>query len=350
MKLICFLIISFLSLACVLTYAVTVPNLYSMNIPVDSPSSTDDSTALISQAFQCVLTKVSGNPHLSKIPESRPILQHAHDYVIKYGYISPEPSSSQPYLFHVVFSERDIQQALNQLGQSVWEKDRPLILIWTILKDRQGSQLAQGDNPLAVQPLLKKHFEQRGLPYVFPILDLTDLQKLTPNSLLTLESAPLWSLSARYTPAILLVVAVDTSNNQTILTHWRLLLPQTEMRWDFTEKTLDQAISLGADQVLKTISEQFVSKTQEKNTPAQTIRLTVIGLKSFENYGQTLKYLRGLNQVAAVEANNASAGQADFTVTFQGDLEQLKRILQLSTLFKPLTINPTAWTYQFTGL
>lgn len=338
----------FLVFFAVVLQAAVVPNLYTATLPTSSQSVADQDQ-LIKAAFQMVLVKVSGNPDFVKTAGMNNLLKHAGDYVTKYGFMSSGEHSATPYLFQATFAAKEVNQVLNQYGQAIWMKDRPLVLVWVITRDKQGLRFASENDANSILTLVKDNFDRRGIPLMTPLFDLADLQKTNASTFEAMTSEQVRQLSARYLPSVILVLTIDSSDSQLAKSHWQVLFPQTEMHWDLSNSTDQQGINEGSDRVLKAIAQQFVASAVERTMPQTNVTLSVIGLKGFESYGKTLRYLRSLNQVTSVEVSHASSNQADFVVVFQGGLERFKQMLQLSTLIKPVDGNAALLVYQFTG-
>ncbi len=314
-------------------HAIVVSSLYSAKIPVASHSSQERSKT-ISAALQQTLIKVNGHTNIVAIPKIKDALNNAARYVSEFSYTST-PNPDKPWLLNIRFSQTLINQLLSKSGLSVWTKNRHLILTWVVIKNDKSLTLITNDSTHAVTASLSQNASNRGLPLIFPMLDLTDLQKINPTNVWMTFIPTIQQASSRYNPDAILIVRIDTSNKANMIGHWLLLSNHEKMRWEIDGSNLNEIIRAGIGNIANTLASQYA--ISKNNTAHNTVSLTVENLQGIADYAKVIRYLRGLPNVITTEALNISSAQASFNLTLSSSVERLMRNIRLGNLLQPIS-------------
>jgi uncharacterized protein len=314
--------------------AVVVTSLYSVQQDVNSKSLKDRNRALV-RAMRKVLIKVSGNAKVIKQHDIANTVYSASSYVQEYSYQKITDKEKARLTIQVNFSPDAINQLLMKAKQPLWPKDRPLTLIWLVVRDAEGlhfvsSSVDAGDS---IYDLLQQDADNRGLPILFPILDLVDLQQVSAE----VVGAPFVSIiqqaSQRYAPDNILIIKVDATDKKAISSHWTLVLNNEQLSWDTNGSSIDKIIQSGVYDVADAMATRFAAV---ENPSAQNeVKLIVTGLNSLDDYAKISQYLNGLPGVKNVQVLNISPDKLDFSLILTSSLVSLQQNIGLGSMLKP---------------
>ncbi len=197
------------------TLAETVSDLYVVEIPVVGQGSKARADA-ISQAFAQVLIKVSGDRKLSLQGDLKKLIRRANNYVQQYSYRMLESSAdlighgesgeqAPDRLLRVQFDELAVNQQLRQYGVPVWGSARPLTLIWMGIEEQGHRSLYQPEYHQGLRQVLEQTANDRGLPILFPLMDIEDSSNLQVSDLWGSFEEDIRRASDRYLPDVILV-------------------------------------------------------------------------------------------------------------------------------------------------
>jgi len=312
--------------------AVVLSSLYTDQVPVSSHNATLQKSA-ISQALKNVFIKVSGNAKVADIDEISSAMQNPDNYVRDFRYIQNAADIDNPLTLQVNFVPKSINNLLTQVGQPIWKKNRPLTLIWLAAQDKSAPQLLNNNDDATVQ-LFMTDAKQRGLPIIFPILDLTDMQQIKPTDVWAPFIDVVQNASKRYSPDAILIIRLDQTDPNNLISHWSLLLKDQQMTWDIKGNDKQTILQAGINDITNILAKQFaVTKT---NQLTNTITMTVTNLKNIGDYAKVVHYLNGLSGITNVEVQNVSENQAKFNLTLNIEVENLQRTIQLNSMLSPV--------------
>lgn len=240
-------------------YAVKVFSLYKAEIPVVSQSS-DVKEQAVKEGFLQVLIKVSGDPQIDKNPVIRTSLKKAEYYVHEYSYALETPDSSE-YLLRVNYEPSDIQRLLEKAGMGYWGENRPLILVWLVFRDKHNSDYIIGDEqPGGVFYHMKQESKKYGLPIIFPVMDVSELNQISPRDVATVSIDTLETAAKRYSPEALLVGEMVESA-QGMQSKWQLMFKDTQWNWEIDRPSTGAVISSVINQVTQALFSYDVKAT-----------------------------------------------------------------------------------------
>lgn len=275
-------------------YAVEV-QLYQIELPTQNQTGNFDQAQLLKEAFQTVLVRISGSRQFLNDNESviTNALKDIDTYIKQFSY---HQRSASEKTIKVVFNENRINALLNLAKQSVWEKHRPLTLVW----------LEGADSEPMIAPDIEKLFNQRAIPFVFPLMDLTDTVQVSDQDLFGENTESLEKAAKRYNPDVILLGRVHQQNG-VWQAHWRIINNGEKTAWDNTGSELNVMLNQAADALaLKLKGGNIVvaatDQTEKSSAINQlTLTLTVSGSLDAEQYSKILEHLRRLPAVSAVE-------------------------------------------------
>lgn len=275
-------------------YAVEV-QLYQVELSTQSQAGNFDQAQLLKEAFQTELVRISGshqflNDNKSVITNA---LKDVDSYVKQFSY---HQRSASEKTIKVIFNENRINALLNSAKQPVWEKNRPLTLVW--LEGVDSEPLIASD--------MEKLFNQRGIPFVFPLFDITDTNAVSEKDLLEDNTESLVEAAKRYNPDVILFGHMNQENG-VWQARWRIINNGEKTAWDNTGSELNVVLNQAADALALKLkgSNIVVAATDQTEKPLTinplTLTLTVSGSLDAQQYSKILEHLRRLPDVSAVE-------------------------------------------------
>jgi hypothetical protein len=324
----------FLLVTVVTANAMTVANLYTVSLPAQSETSAVRNQ-LFAKALQEVFVKVSGSSKAISVPGIAAAISQAGNYVDQYSYKDKPVGQVSHRDLVVRFSPSAVRKVLRDNNQPIWGYNRPLVLAWVLLTNSQGQKLlgsGQQTNPILQQIYQKAGY--RGLPIALPLLDLTDLQAISPQAILSDNVLAIETASQRYLPDAIMLVSLNDKSPQAITSTWSLIFHGAQQRWQVNGNQLDQVIKQGMNDVVDTMAKQYaiLESTQSK----QQVQLQVEGLHSIQAYAATLKYLRNLTGVSRVQPINTTDNKAVFGLTLSSSVPEIVQQIKLGRKLLPV--------------
>ena len=320
------LAILFIALAVVPAAAVEVATLYTAQVPLD-PEADDPRALAYRAALEEVLLRVSGSELTTDTETVDLLFPDPAAYVVQFRFGGDES-------LWVSFDGEAIEQTLRQSGQTVWDSDRPLTLVWLAVDWGQGRrEIIGADDPersrdaarsIDRNRLLRQRVldmaERRGLPVIFPLLDAEDLRSVSFSDIWGGFDDALLEASQRYDVNSILVGRFRPGTSQR--NQWRYYFSGQERTW-FGEPEL--AISLVADELA---AEFAISGS----APLEPVMLTIAGIDNVAAYGAVQALLKDLTIVENHKIAEVAGDQVLFRVDVRGGAERLGRALRFNGL------------------
>jgi len=214
--------IVFRTLCCLLfccpqiSHAVKVAGLYrAETIVVDQ--SAEKRKAAVRACLGMVLVKLTGEKHAARKTALLPILHRAEKFVQQYRYkeaqIEPVDENARDETalrLAVGFDEATLNRSLRELGVAIWPKERSSVLIWLVVERDNRRTFAGLEQTPELLQVLYKRAEQRGVPILFPLLDLEDHARIQPRDVWGDFKEPIMEASARYHADVILTASVSS--------------------------------------------------------------------------------------------------------------------------------------------
>lgn len=310
--------------------AVTVDNLYQAKVDVTSESDLELQRGA-RQGFQQVLVKVSGTMTVISSELVRDALGNPADYYYQYSFENTDRvrqvnGAEVPVKqLVIVFDPSSVARLLREAGMPVWGSKRPGVLVWLAIS-RDGERfLAKGDENLVLVNTLKERARQRGVPLLFPLMDLIDS--------FNISAAEVWGgfldrvegASSRYNPDLVLTGRVHQLAGGLWSGNWRL---QIDDGWlsiqgtDMSEMKLVQGL---VDQLVDELASRFALDSSRGQ-----VQLSIEGVKSLANFVQVADYLAALTPVTRSNLKSLQGESVTYELETEGHQESLINIIGLS--------------------
>ncbi len=328
--------------------AVEVDGLYTAEVSVPNQGATERTDA-IRRAFEAVLIKVTGNRNIAMLPELAEPLKEAGRYVEQFRYresvTSPTTQArndaldtppAEPRLrLWVAFDPTAVNRLLRELALPAWGRTRPLVLVWFAVQDGARRYLFEAQ----LEPKLKKAASEqansRGLPLVFPLMDLEDQANIALSDVWGNFSDSILQASARYRTDAILVGRVHRIGTNNWKGRWTLYQGNEVAHWDGAEQTLEAALRLGVDGGADTLASRFAHVLSD--SVSEQLLLSLEDVDTFERYTEALDYLGSIGQVEKVQVAKVAKDNVLFRLGIRGTRQGLQQIIALGDRFVPVT-------------
>ena len=310
--------------------AVEVPGLYTAEVVLD-PNDPDAQNTAYRDALREVLVRITGSGAATDPEQLDLLFPNPARFVRQY-----RPGADDSLI--VSLDGPAIERVLEQAGQPVWGADRPLTVVWLAvdwgLGDREivaadDPDLLPGDRRIVERNRMMREQVQevaslRGIPIVFPLLDLEDLQSIQFVDIWGGFDETLLEASARYEAPSVLVGRIRPNDLQP--PRWTWYYEGQRFGWP---GEIGAAIGQLADALA---ARDSIRGDQE----VETVEVTISGVESVRAYGEVQRYMRELRVVENVTLKSAAADRLVYSAEVRGGAERLKGGLSNGSLFEAM--------------
>ncbi len=310
--------------------------LYTGIVAIDSqePSARD---AAMQQALIQVFNKLTG----SNKPTAVPTTAQASQWAQQFRY--------QDHSIEVQFDQKSVDDFLKRNNVKVWTGERPLTLVWMAVEEN-GTQAIVGEYELSMihwQQLFITDSKMRGIPVLFPLLDLTDQQQVALNDVWYHVGSALKPAAARYRAENTLSGRIF-QNLQTLQwsADWLLILPNEQVGWQNEGATPAELIKASVDR----FANEVVNRSEKNASTAEagSIELTIDNVNNGQKYMHLLSYLQSLTVIDTMTPIKLTATSVIMQLKLSGSVEQLQQQIAAGQLLQPSpSSNEHALHYQY---
>lgn len=309
-------------------FAAVVAGLYQAEVPVAGQGAQARAGAL-REALAQVVTRVTGRlperwrPALGELPED------AEALVSRFGYRpAPEGEGAPALLLQAEFDPGAVRDLVEEAGLPVWGRVRPAVAAWVAV-DPGGTRFlaGSGEGDGTAAEALAERAAQRGLPLVIPLHDLEDQAGVVLSDVWGGFGERVHPASARYDARASLVGRARRLGDGRWEGRWALVEEGGAVeRWSARAASLPALAEQMVDRVADTMAARFAAGGTGGRGG---FVLTVRGVDSVEAYAGVLRYLGGIDGVAALWPVRVEPGS--LALRLEGDLgpEALARRLEL---------------------
>lgn len=197
--------------------AIEVKDLYQASVDVDSQAP-EKRTQAIKRALSGVFLKIGGKQNVLDDKVLKQAQKNASRYVSQYRY---QLNDEQLSLI-VRFNEDKVNQLFKKANLALWGSLRPQVLLWLI--DEQGNtrqivsdasvdsvERTNDDGEVNFSTVINTFSEQRGLPIIMPLMDLTDSEQVIISDFWDFYPEQINQASLRYFADTVVVMRVSNS-------------------------------------------------------------------------------------------------------------------------------------------
>ena len=345
-------------LCCIIAFtsmsaAIEVTDLYVAKVAVTTQQSKARNQAL-KLALSSVFVKVSGQQQVLTQPKVKAALVRYNQFLSKYHY---ERKGDQNYLV-ASFNEVKINQLLINENIPLWGSLRPQVVFWVVDENGLTRQIISGSSESPVQQQIIQFSEQRGLPILMPLMDLTDANEITTSDVWGRFSYPLIKASQRYLAETLVVLRIS---NRSLLSEQELQTvescplcqPSFVIDWHLISDANDPAsVKVGKayqgldktvllEQVLSDITDQIYQSYALNSDENNEVIIDIANVSSLSVYAEVVEFLTQLSSVQSIQLITAQGEKRQFSLKLIGSKQALMSSLKLHQALK-LQYDPLA--------
>jgi hypothetical protein len=343
--------------------AVEVKDLYQASVAIHSQKNQDRPAAL-KEALAAVMLKVGGEKSVLDNEMIKKALKNYQQYLTQYRYqqktiriesTSIERKSNNKQLFLLAsFNADKINALFQQANLPLWGSLRPQVLLWLI--DEQGlSRTIMSNSTDSALPFMVNVFsEQRGLPIMMPLMDLTDASQVSVSDVWGRFEQPIREFSTRYFAEAIAVMRISDSSLKSMdvfdadestdeVQNCGLLCSQTEKKqtsyvldWSLitTQQTFSKQyqgnerqalLAQGLSDITEVIYQHYALSASNEGD----FILDVANVDSLSTYVKVFEFLNDLSAVNKVTLLTAKGENRRFKLQLLGSKEALLASLKL---------------------
>ena len=323
--------------------AVPLTQLYEAEVPAADQGAEARATAL-GEALAEVLVRISGDRAMQRQPGVNALLASPGRYVQQYRYQPAGDAAvdEAPWRLWVRFDGAGLERALRDLGLPYWGRERPETLVWLAVEEGGRRQLLGEPDESPVKAWLQAAAQRRGLPLVFPLLDMEDRSQVRFSDIWGGFLEPLQRASERYRPQALLIGRLYQTATGAWQAHWILQVQGNEQRWSGSDRQLAGLAAEGVERAADALAARFA--VYDTGGAGDHVRVTIAGVQRLEDYARLNRYFASLSAVQSAQLLALSGDRAEYQLQLQGDLAGLERALSIGSLLVP---DPAAGPLQY---
>ena len=216
--------------------ALEVQGLYEVELVVKSQNA-DDRLFGLKQAFYSVLNRVVVSDNIARLPVIQEMLKNPTAYIKQFQYADLNQQGDEhadriegPRRMQVEFDEEQILKTLQASQLALWDENRPATLLWIVVNDQGERQFYNPELMSNVEAELSLASRVKGLPFVYPLFDLDEQQRVSVDTINKLDQKTIVELSQRY-EAISTAVVNFTHHDNCWQTSWTLYFDGRKTEW-----------------------------------------------------------------------------------------------------------------------
>jgi hypothetical protein len=297
-------------------------------VPVETRSGAERNKA-ISVALQNVILKNSGAAAALTNPMVMAKVKSPNTLISQYGYHDIDGE----LFLKVNFDHKRILELLREAQLPVWGKQRPLTLVW-LVEDLDGERSIVNDaSDYDSRQLFKQNSEAKGVPLLFPLMDLDDNMKISVNDVRGMFVDQVEQASFRYQADYFVIASIGPDVKGV---EFSVSLFARDTKDQDTPTPLVSKRQVVADTneavmgIISTVSEYYVSRYAIADTGAQlNSAITFVDITDMQQLVEIEKYLKQLSAVKSVNVSQMLGSSVTYNLELFGTLDDLHRLMAL---------------------
>ncbi|MBK6289985.1 MAG: DUF2066 domain-containing protein [Gammaproteobacteria bacterium] len=312
-------------------FAEPVSGLYEAEVAVaDQEPATRNAAART--GFAMVLVKVSGsaqvlqNPVVSAALADGPSL--LQQFYFRRSDLPPRDNATAPeLLLHMSYAPAAVLEILRRAGEPQLSPNRPGTLLWLALDEGAGPRIVSPETDGTVAGWLRMDGARRGIPLLFPALDLEDSLAVSVEQVAALDASVLVPASQRYGADAIVIGHLVRAIDGQWQGEWQ---QQIDGETVFGQATAASVDALGAqlvDALAETLAQRYAVRPDPEH--AGQLRIRIDGVGSFAGYWQLSGMLRELASVRRFQLALVDRDTLFFDLSSDASIESIEKELSL---------------------
>jgi len=277
-----------------------------------------------------VLVKVSGTVDIESSSLVRNSLRNPASYYDQYSYESTDltllvgEEQKPAKLLKLHFEPSAVARLLREANFPVWGSNRPGVLVWVAVSEGQDRRILGEDDVGDVTVTLLDQANQRGVPLLFPILDLEDAYQISTAEVWGAFLDRVDSASLRYNPDAVLTGRVQQEIGNRWSGKWSFRIGSA---WQSVENVGFSSEEL-ARRMINLLADEMASRYALGSSQGN-VKLMVEGVMDLPDYAELSRYLETLTPVLNSSVIALQDDVVEFELQTEGQYEQLVKIIEL---------------------
>ncbi len=320
-------------------YAVDIKGVYEAEVPVFKQGKKERKQAMRSGLLE-VLIKVSGSSEIPLTPGIPDVLDKAASYVQQYRYRSwpadrPVPQVAEgektpKRVLWVRYDKQAVNKILQNQGFPIWGRSRPSVLIWLAVEDGGERYLLGNDSNEELKSLMQLEAKKRGLPVLFPLLDLQDQVAIRVFDVWGDFQEEILQASGRYQTKAVLSGRLFRDDYEGWRAKWTLYEGDNRADWESAGISQDYIFADAIDGVASVLSAKYAQIVDESTRDAFFI--SVKDVNSLADHARIARYLASLASVEHTSAIEFDAANAVYRLDINGAEQGVVRTIELGNV------------------
>jgi len=299
-----------------------VRHLYEVEMPVEGQGR-KERALVVREALKEILARISGRSEASALADDKLLVPRPTLFIQQFRYrkfkstdVIPEaPEGAKPYTqkLWLRFTKKSVAKLLRSQGYPVWGKTRPATLVWLVVDDQKQRILISNSSAHVSRSYIEQEAKKKGLPFRLPLMDLADQSKLQVTDVWGNFEDTILAASSRYQTEAILVGRIYLSFAKTWNTRWSLYSAGQRYDWEVDNTdSLHTAVNQGLAKTGEELSIRFTQANTSQES--DTILVQVKNITNLKKYNNVIKYLKGLNVVTQIDADQVNTDNVIFKV------------------------------------
>lgn len=317
-----------------MVHGAIVRGLYQATVPVASRSQ-DDFYQALQQAYNQVLIKASGNLNVTALPNVKQNAKQLSDIVQWYNYFAAATDNGAPeLLLKISFDPNSIRQILQKAGQILWSRNRPMTIIWLAYNEDHNLRILNNDTDDTLFQTIETYSRQRGLPVLLPMMDLEDMNLISPQDVWTFDAKNLEQASVRYHVDDILAGRLYRISSGEWHADWIWMSGNQPIYWQTQGQTANQAVNRVMDNLTSALAQRYAMFTA--NALESKLTVKILNVVNLNQYSSVMRYLKSLTPVTQVELLDIQPQDVLVQITVGGGKQLLMQALGQQQMLQPI--------------
>ena len=288
----------------------------------------------IEKGLSKVIVKLSGDKAVLELPKIIQLTNSARSLLVRYGY--SEKEGNEKLFLKVEFDKDEVLKKLVAAGAPIWTANRSPVMALLVFQDQFGRTFLDSESVNDLRIELEEAFSERGVPLRYPLLDLTDYEVLSVDSVWDKNKEPFQHVIDRYGIEDILVGRLSQLSSGQWIGEWI---------YQDDEKKISRFIDLvdsrgmfatGADLVAEAMASRFSVKSLHSDDSTGPI-LRVVGIEGFGDYMSLVSWLERVEVIEYANLDRIVNNVMEFRLTSVASIADLSKIINLNSDLIPLS-------------
>ena len=329
--------------------AIEIDDLYVAEVLVTDESARQLRSGARAGLLQ-VLVRVSGDINVQDNSLIVSSLRRPSDYYYQFSYeqtdthllVGEEDVPAKILRLH--FEPSAVARLLRQANLPVWGSNRPAVLFWIAVNDRGNRRiLSEADNSLVIGALAEQS-RRRGLPVLFPILDLEDAAQITTAEVWGAFLDRIEGASRRYEPDTVMTARIQEDAGRWT-GRWSYGIQDNWVSLESVAFSEEELVRQMVDKIADELAARYALGSSQVS-----IVITVEGVDSLDDYAAVSGYLERLTPVLNSSVVSIRTTETRFDLEIEGQADQLIELIELDERLIPVgQMSGNQLTYRWAG-